>query len=347
MPFRSISRRVLRVALAVLLLAAFTHAAARADAGDDVCGDDQGTDPTIVSVNCRFTGKGSQIPGFGLVHSGWNPFITMGSPHFDTIDTHNGYNWLPPAEGDEKIDTQGKAWSAGVYQIVPNVIAGHGYVAAAHWVVSQNTTAEGRIGIDPTGGSDPNSPNIIWSRPLRLCNASRCWHIVHAYATGPALTVFMQVTIANPQGSDNCWMTAIAVKTDASMPTATPTLTPTPTATATSTRVPPTRTPTKPPATATTVATATATSTATETPTETPTTTDTPEPTATDTPVPAATRRPTATPTLEPVMALNIRDVNGGVVAAVGLLGLSACGLVLTVAVGGGAVWYWRRRRTA
>ena len=35
------------------------------------------------------------------------------------------------------------------------------------------------------------------------------------------------------------------------------------------------------------------------------------------------------------------------VVAAVGLLGLSACGLVLTVAVGGGAVWYWRRRRTA
>ena len=163
--------RAICLGLAALVLAALTQPAARADSGDDVCGDDQGTAPNIVSVNCRFEGKGNQIDGFGLVHSSWNPFVVSGSPHFDTLDTHNGYNWLPAHQGDEKIDTQGRAWSAGVWQAVPNVTPGHGYRAEAGWVVSQNTTAEGRIGIDPSGGSDPASPNIIWSRPIRLCNA--------------------------------------------------------------------------------------------------------------------------------------------------------------------------------
>jgi hypothetical protein len=343
----SFRRRAICIVLAALVLAILTQAVARADPGDDVCGDDQGTDPTIVSVNCRFEGKGNQVDGFGLVHSNWNPFIVMGSPHFDTLDTHNGYGWLPAHQGDEKIDTQGRAWSAGVWQAVPNVIPGHGYRAEAGWVVSQNSTAEGRIGIDPTGGTNPASPNIIWSRPILLCNSMRCRHIVQAYATGTTLTVFMQVTIATPHGSDNCWMTAIAVKTDATMPTATPTNTATPSPTATNTRVPATRTPTALPATATLLATAAATSTPTQTPTETATPTETPEPTETDTPVPTATRRPTPTPTLQPVMALNAGDVNGGTVLATGLLGLSACGMVLAVAVGGGTLWYWRRRLRA
>lgn len=336
--------RALCVALAVLLLAALTQAVARADG--DVCGMDGGNDPTLVSVNCRFEGKGNKVDGFGLVRSYWNPFITMGTPHFDTLDTHNGYDWLNGKhEGDQKIDTQGKAWSAGVWQSVPNVIAGHGYRAEAGWAVSQNTTAQGRIGIDPTGGTDPNSANIVWSQPILLCRS--CHYVVQAYAAGPVLTVFMQVTIAHPQGSDNSWITAIGVKPDPSMPPATPTASPTATATATSTRVPPTRTPTKSPATATAVPSETATTTATATPSATPTDTDTPEPTATDIPAPTATRRPTPTPTLEPVMALNIGNVNGGVVAAVGLLGLSTCGLAGTLALGGGTLWYWRRRERA
>jgi len=344
MKSRSFRASALCVVLAALVLAAFTQPVARADSGDDVCGDDQGTAPNIVSVNCRFEGKGNQVDGFGLVHGGWNPFIVSGSPHFDTLDTHNGYGWLPAHQGDEKIDTQGKAWSAGVWQSVPNVIQGHGYRAEAGWVVSQNTTAEGRIGIDPSGGSDPASPNIIWSRSIRLCSSMRCRHIVQAYATGTTLSVFMLVTIANPQGSDNCWMTAVAVKTDVTMPTATPTLTATPRPTATNTRVPPTRTPTGLPATATPGATATANSTPTETSTETVTPTKTLEPTETETPVPSATRRPTPTPTLQPVFALNVLDLKSSTVVATGLLGLSVCGMVLAVAVGGGTLWFWRRR---
>ena len=344
MKFRLFRVRALGVVLAALVLAFFAQPVARADTGDDVCGDDQATAPNIVSVNCRFEGKGNQVDGFGLVHSGWNPFIVSGSPHFDTLDTHNGYGWLPAHQGDEKIDTQGKAWSAGVWQAVPNVIPGHGYRAEAGWVVSQNSTAEGRIGIDPSGGSDPASPNIIWSRSIRLCNSMRCRHMVQAYATGTTLSVFMQVTIANPQGSDNCWLTAVAVKTDATLPTATPTLTATPSPTPTSTRVPPTRPPTALPATATPAATATASSTPTATPTETATPTDTPAPTETETPAPSATRRPTPTVTPQSLLALNVRDISGGTVVATGLLGLSACGMMLAVAVGGGTLWYWRRR---
>jgi hypothetical protein len=329
------------IVLAGIVLSAFAQGIVSADSGDDVCGDDQGTAPNIVSANCRFEGKGNQIDGFGLVHSLWNPFIVYGSPHFDTLDTHNGYGWLPAHQGDEKIDTQGKAWSAGVWQAVPNVVPGHGYRAEAGWVVSQNTTAEGRIGIDPTGGSDPASPNIIWSRPIRLCNSMRCRHIVQAYAEATTLTVFMQVTIANPQGSDNCWMTAIAVKTDATMPTATPTFAATPLPTATNTRVPPTRTATALPATITPAVTETAPP-PTETQTETPSPSPTPSPTDTETPVPTATRRPTPTATVQSGLALNMRDVDTGLVAS-GLIGVSGCGVLLSLALGGGALWYLRR----
>src|SRR5690349_24032033 len=123
-----------------------------ADGDGDVCGPDQTLDPQLVSTNCRFEGKGNLVEPYGLIRPYWNPFVISGSPHFDTLDTHNAYGWLPDHQGDQKIETFGKPWSAGIWQRVSNVVAGQGYKAEAGWVISQNTLAEGRIGIDPTGG---------------------------------------------------------------------------------------------------------------------------------------------------------------------------------------------------
>lgn len=130
-----------------------------------------------------------------------------------------------------------------------------------------------RIGIDPTGGTDPFSPNIVWSAEANPYDAYQLF-TVEAVAAGTSVTVF---TYAAPDyrndDNDVYWDDASLIVLGPPSPTPRPTNTPGPSPTPR-----PTRTPT-PSLTLTPTPQPTATATATPTPTQ-------PPPTATLTPAP-------------------------------------------------------------
>lgn len=154
-----------------------------------------------------------------------------------------------------------------------------------------------RIGIDPTGGTDPFSPEIVWSPEQ---NAYDDWHHfqVEAVAKNSTVTVWVYTYPDYRSQDNNVYLDDASLIIVAPPPTATkrptntpsktplPTLTPTPTETATPTC---TATPTS---TATPSPTQTPTGTFTSTSTATPSPTSTPQPTSTETPLPKPTEAP-------------------------------------------------------
>jgi len=165
-----------------------------------------------------------------------------------------------------------------------------------------------RIGIDPTGSTDPFNPAIVWSPEQ---NAYDTWTLfqVDAVAKSATVTAFVYAYPDYRSQDNNVYLDDASLVVIAAPPTATPR----PTRTFTATPVP-TDTPVPP--------------TATPVPTDTPVPTNTPEPTATNTPVPptatpvppTATPLPTPTPTPAPFL--------GGILSG-GTLPLVLVGFVL------------------
>jgi hypothetical protein len=187
------------------------------------------------------------------------------------------------------------------------------YVASWGWGGPNKPDAFGRkLGIDPTGGTDPLSSNVIWG-PLHYgpgkvlsytgpYSADNPNVSVSAVAQASTVTVFVWVEHPFSQGDDLIFVDAIGLRQDASQPivappTATPvppTATPVPVQRAAEQAAPvatsaPTDTPTVPP-------TETPTATPTAMPTHTPSPSATPTATSTATPLPTVEQRPTATP---------------------------------------------------
>ncbi len=139
-----------------------------------------------------------------------------------------------------------------------------------------------RIGIDPTGGTDYNSPQIVWSDEQ---NAYDAWYpfSVEAVAASSTVTVFFYSYPEYRSQDNNVYIDDASLVVVAPPPTATR---------RPATRVPPSATPA--PATATTVPT--------ETPTQTP-------PPPTEPPVPTDTTPPTYTPAPTYTFAPTYTDV--------------------------------------
>ena len=77
-----------------------------------------------------------------------------------------GCNTADKAQGSLRMWSDGYVFHAGVYTQVGGVQAGAAYRASL-WFGSPDTPASAgsfqrRIGIDPTGGTDPTSPNVVW-----------------------------------------------------------------------------------------------------------------------------------------------------------------------------------------
>ncbi len=226
----------------------------------------------------------------------------------------------------QKMFTLFSTHTAGLYQQV--AVPEGSELDFSIWVVvwsssqddSHYSTLPGKywlsVGIDPYGGVDPFSDQIIWSDRTEHYD-EHVWLSVAAVAQADHVTVF---TKAAPEWcvkhNDSYWDDArlvIELPFEVFLPlvlknygTPIPTFTPTATSTATPT---PTSTPmdtATPTATATPTITPTntATPTATATPTVTPTNTATPTATATATPTPTDTSTPTATPTATPTTGL-------------------------------------------
>ncbi len=269
--------------------------------------------PGNVTYNCGFdlfvdrtwNGKRLQVP------DGWWYFILSGDLEYRPAD--DTY-WGAPSLW---LLSDGVPFVAGIYQQV-KVTPGVVYQTDIGWAAATKPDFERKLGLDPTGGTDPLAPTVIWSRSEWGMDK---WPdlTVSARAAGPTMTVFVWVAHPTTHGNDWIFLDAVGLWPDPNQPTATatplPSATPRPTvpparrATRTPTAVPPSPTPT-----ATETSTAQPTETATASPSPTwavtpsplpPTHTPTPTWTATPTPVPVArlahpaTARPDAPPQVE------------------------------------------------
>jgi len=245
--------------------------------------------PGNLLSNCNFDTFTGAPPR--QVPEGWTPWTLMGDPAFDQ-DNHGSASGAPA----QRIWSDGGTWTAGLYQQV-QVTPGKGYKAWVEWSPPQCPQLPGcedierRMGIDPTGGTDPGSAKVVWGPSLWADVKMGDCH-VNAYAQSQTITVFLWTHHPASHGQDQVYFDSVILLEDASMvpPTKAPTNTPTrrPSArTSAPAAVQATDLPTvAPPAdTPMPIATATITPTNTATPVRTPT--ETPNLPPTWTPVPA------------------------------------------------------------
>jgi|SRR5690554_6568181 len=163
--------------------------------------------------------------------NGWNLWVGAGAPeafpHTDPLQVIDGEVSWNVKQGDG-------AFTAAGYQRVGGLAPGTRLRFSAHaWLYTCNDReyscvipdypyrrsdpsagASVRIGIDPTGGTDPNSASIVWSGSVAPYDQ---WAIpsVVAESQGDAVTVFLYMTQAQGLALNNVyWDAAQLVNTD-------------------------------------------------------------------------------------------------------------------------------------
>ena len=287
----------------------------------------------------------SQIP------NGWEPFVIQdpsAPPQFKDSAAFGGFNERLDGEHALVIWSHWVPFDAGVYQQVA-VTPGTAYVFRVGWAPMQTYNADKGgmitedgwiirvVGIDPTGGTDPLSPNVVWCTELsKKKRATEDRLFVSAVAQSDRITAFIRVRNPQSHGQDQVFFDVASLEVDPNQP---------PPPSPTDTPVPPTDTPVPVPATATTVpVTDTPVPTDTPLPTATPTSTATQTPTPTDTATSTSTATPTATftPTPTPTLWYNDPDVVLAGTLLLGGGGLLAVVVLIVIAV---LIWLWLRKR--
>ena len=284
--------------------------------------------------------------------NGWNPFVLAGDVNYIVETSAGGAHTVfgPPSL---KMQNSGGTFKAGIFTQV-QVNPGAGYRASISWGAPNAPDQFGRqLGLDPTGGTDPNAPTVIWgpthwgegrslNYPPPDVNID-----VRARAINSTMTVFFLVDHPQSTGDNFIFIDVIALLPDESAPAAiqvAPTdtpepPTPEPVVVQQAAIVPPTNTP-LPTETPTATPTATPEPTATPTVTPTPSPTPSPTPTATWTPWPTVTASANAGLPDAQTQLLNLaRGDNPNNLLAVGLIGFSGAGIF-----GGSLLWLRRRR---
>ncbi|MBW7885456.1 MAG: hypothetical protein H3C34_23070 [Caldilineaceae bacterium] len=330
----TIHRRVAAAAFA--LITAATVLAAQPVLASEPCNPPNVIPQHVCDMDEFYTDGGRQLP------VGWSAFVLSGDPGFYQ-DQHTFFG------GSNLTIRSTNPFKAGIYTRVP-VTPGAGYRASISWGAPNAPDLFGRqLGIDPTGGTDPNAPAVIWG-PMHW-GEGRILNYpppdvnidVKARAVGDTLTVFFLTDHPQTSGDNLILIDVIALYPDESAPAV---------------ELPPTATPEPPTpepvaevaaaalAVATDTPTATPTATPSATPTATATSTPTATPTATATPTPSPTWTPWPSPTPEPVIAVvrtrtldTARSING----RGGFIFLSLFSFAGAVIFGGS--WFWLRRR--
>jgi hypothetical protein len=307
-------------------------------------------DPPNVLWNCNFDQFSGSPPR--QVPAGWTPFVLGGDLVFmQDIDTVFGAPSL-------RMWSDGGTFKAGIYTRVGDVQPGVAYKASLGWGAPNAPHTFGRqLGIDPSGGTDPAAPGVVWGpmhwgegRIVNYASGEGPNIDVSAVAQAETITLFILVDHNQSTGDNMIFIDAITLFVDPIQPTAT-TVPPTPTVVApTATQVPPTATATPtltPTATPTWTATVAPTATATATPTATPSFT----PTATPSASPSATPSPTATPLRLPPPSGRCTPKEEIEEAARGatseplrkLLALGLATLTAATLLAGAAAWQWKQ----
>ena len=163
-------------------------------------------DAPNILFNCNFdtfasVGNNKQVP------EGWWYFLETGDPALDqSPDTAFGAPSL-------RIWSDGGSFAGGIYQVVPNVTPGARYQANIGWAAASVANLGRQLGIDPTGGTDSRSANVVWG-PM-------CWDktrmpklTVSAVAAGATITVFVRVQHDMSYGADQVFLDAVSLMLD-------------------------------------------------------------------------------------------------------------------------------------
>jgi hypothetical protein len=270
---------------------------------------------------------------YGPVADGWNAFVLSGSPGFDWVDNEGrdpyGSQYI---FGDSQFD-------AGIYETVQQLQPGeyyHLWVGFALAAVDKSGGVNTRdnevgrmVGVDPLGGTDPQSPNVKWGP--EFTNGGPALNIPALDGTFAAqadhVTVYIRAINHSSQYRHKAWFQTICMEPRPDLPTATPL------ASATATQGPTdTPRPTRPPVVVVPdTSVPTETSTPVPSPSDTPTTTNTPTPSLTPTETPKPRRAippgsPASTDSRTDALpiALFVGSIGIAMVSMIGIVGLLA-----------------------
>ena len=287
----------------LLFLALFAPAASASGPGGHGCAAGN------LIPNCGF--DTFYVDARGQIPDGWTSFVLAGTLAYDpSPDTY----WGAPSL---RMWSDGGTFVAGIWTQVGGLTPGVAYYASMGWGAPTDPADSfgRRLGIDPTGGTDPNATTVVWGPMLRgpgkvMNDTNQGFHNidVSAVARSSTVTVFVYVDHNFSTGANQIFIDAVGLYVDPNQPTPAPPTavppSPAPARVRAQAAAPrPTRSPTP---TASPAASQTPTATATETPTVTPTASRTATPTQTAT----ATASPTSTLPPRPKATLASDGVN-------------------------------------
>lgn len=232
-------------ALLVPIIALALYSPPRASAGS--CAEDAGN---ILQNGTMAPGANTQ---YGIVADKWKPFVVGSTiPNFENAPNEG---WDP--NGSQYIWRDLQAWDAGIYQKVTTLSAGQTYHfwmvwgQALHDLNGANdraTMLNRQLGVDLSGGTDPTSPNVIWTVPYYGTGGfNRAEWNLYFKASGSTATFFLRAQNKHLDGRNKVFFdTACLYAAGSGTPTSTPwtatsappTATPTASLTPTQTRVP-------------------------------------------------------------------------------------------------------------
>lgn len=181
---------------------------------------------------------------YGSVVNPWQPFIFSGSaPQFRWVNNEGIFK----SQSEQLVSTD--VFDAGIMQTIQGLQPGSyywfrmGWAPAAKSITGPNEPSDSvgvKVGVDPFGGTDPTSPNVIWGAGLfgdiKGLNRPQLTMVFAARASSS--TIFLRGMAKDGSvGENRVWFNAVCMEARPELGIATP---PAPTATL----VPPTRTPT-------------------------------------------------------------------------------------------------------
>ncbi len=183
-------------------------------------------DPNNLIVNGGM-GPANHDTQYGTVVDGWTPFVVSGNPpQFTWVD-----NEAVDPGGSQQIHAD-DVFDAGIYQTVHNLQPGMvymfrvGYSLAAKCISGPNVrvqTIGRKVGVDPTGGCDPKSPNILWNPDLfdgkRALNCPEMQMVFVAQAKDA--TLFLRAMAKDGSNGENrVWFDAVCMEPRPDIPAA-------------------------------------------------------------------------------------------------------------------------------
>ena len=151
------------------------------------------------------------------VANGWNEYIRSGNPDYYR-DEHSYFG------GGTQTIRSGEPFLAGIWTQV-EVTPGAGYRGSIAWGAPNLPAEFGRqLGLDPTGGTDPAAPTVIWG-PQHFGDGRMLNYIsdgpnidIRARAVANRMTLFFQVDRPTSSGDGLIFIDAIALYPDESAP---------------------------------------------------------------------------------------------------------------------------------